>query len=156
MPICLVPSYSLKNIPDDRLSGRANNGGDTRAGVAKARQREGSLIRYCGSYGTPVLPEHPGWIIMLNSEWKEGGDVCFRLCFGGAIGGIQQIAERTVEDRERNLSIVCTDRHITGSNDDDTTAYVSYHLTRFVCSLIACREYDARCQDQPIHDPFNH
>lgn len=21
-----------------------------------------SLIRYCGSYGTPVLPEHPGWI----------------------------------------------------------------------------------------------
>jgi len=93
---------------------------------------------------------------MLNSEWKEGGDVCFRLCFGGAIGGIQQIAERTVEDRERNLSIVCTDRHITGSNDDDTTTYVSHHLTRFVCSLIACREYDARCQDQPIHDPFNH
>jgi len=32
---------SLKDIPDDRLSGRANNGGDTRAGVAKARQREG-------------------------------------------------------------------------------------------------------------------
>ena len=93
---------------------------------------------------------------MLNSEWKEGGDVCFRLCFGGAIGGIQQIAERTVEDRERNLSIVCTDRHIMGSNDDDTTTYVSHHLTRFVCSLIACREYDARCQDQPIHDPFNH
>lgn len=31
---------SLKDIPDDRLSGRANNGGDTRAGVAKARQRE--------------------------------------------------------------------------------------------------------------------
>ncbi|KYN06328.1 hypothetical protein ALC62_02665 [Cyphomyrmex costatus] len=60
MPICLVPSYggprarnsaltnlgtslasgdSLKDIPDDRLSGRANNEGDTRAGVAKARER---------------------------------------------------------------------------------------------------------------------
>lgn len=28
-------SDSLKDIPDDRLSGRANNGGDTRAGVAR-------------------------------------------------------------------------------------------------------------------------
>jgi len=37
---------------------------------------------------------------MLNSEWKEGGDVCFRLCFGGAIGGVRQITERTIEDRE--------------------------------------------------------
>ncbi|KYN06326.1 hypothetical protein ALC62_02663 [Cyphomyrmex costatus] len=82
-----------------------------------------------------------------NSKWKEGGDVCFRLCFGGAIEGIRQIVERTVEDRERNLSIVRTDRHIMGSNDDDTTAYVSHHLTRFMCSLIACREYDARCRD---------
>lgn len=30
-----------------------------------------------------------------------------------------------------------------GLNDNDATAYVSYRLTRFVCSLITCREYDA-------------
>ncbi|EZA52316.1 hypothetical protein X777_08986 [Ooceraea biroi] len=82
-----------------------------------------SLIRYCGSYGTfprspeiysrglrmnatsarvhctgPRIKRNLSWI-MFNSEWKEGGDVCFRLCFGGAIGG-----------RTRDLSIVRIDR----------------------------------------------
>jgi len=33
-------------------------------GTTRARHGKGiSLIRYCGSYGTPVLPEHPGWIV---------------------------------------------------------------------------------------------
>lgn len=48
-----------------------------------------------------------------------------------------------IENQERNLSIVRTDRHIMGSNDDDATAYVSHRLTRSMCSLITCREYDA-------------
>lgn len=80
---------------------------------------------------------------MLNSKWKEGGDVCFRLCFGGAIGGVRQIAERPrIKNRAKNLLIVRIDRHIIGLNDNDATAYVSHRLTRSVCSLITCREYD--------------
>lgn len=36
---------SLKDIPDDRLSGRANNGGDTRARMARGRRGRGKRKR---------------------------------------------------------------------------------------------------------------